>query len=104
MMGNIMSTAAGVAAGHVAGRAIDRAIWGSGSGEGAEQGAPVEAYDQGYDQGQQLPQQGEICGFELMNFRQCLERNNNDATACQWNYDALLKCQNPNQEQPQANF
>eukprot|EP00190_Bangiopsis_sp_CCMP1999_P005355 CAMPEP_0198729430 /NCGR_PEP_ID=MMETSP1475-20131203/18140_1 /TAXON_ID= ORGANISM="Unidentified sp., Strain CCMP1999" /NCGR_SAMPLE_ID=MMETSP1475 /ASSEMBLY_ACC=CAM_ASM_001111 /LENGTH=188 /DNA_ID=CAMNT_0044492073 /DNA_START=119 /DNA_END=685 /DNA_ORIENTATION=- len=98
MMGDIMTTAAGVAAGHVAGRAVDRMIWG---GESAA--APVEEQGASVDQAGQYMQapsnpaaptgETSACGFELLDFRKCLEQNNNNLGACQWNYDVLLQCQ-----------
>ena len=91
------ATAGGVAIGSVAGHAITGMMSGGGSSNEPQQQQPQQqqpSYQQPYQQQQQ--QQDGPCAWEVKQFIQCAQ-NQNDLTLCDGFNEALRQCKQANQ-------
>ena len=94
LMGQMAATAGGVAVGSVVGHGISSALFGGGSQEVAPSPAQQpQAYQQPSYQSQ--PQQNQVCGWELQQFLNCAQQQQ-DLSACQGFNDALTQCKRNN--------
>nr|CAB3230419.1 coiled-coil-helix-coiled-coil-helix domain-containing protein 2, mitochondrial-like [Phallusia mammillata] len=94
LMGQMAATAGGVAVGSVIGHGVSSALFGGGGGSGNNQSPDVtyqEPPPQQQYQGQQQQQQPQVCSWELQQFLNCAQ-SNNDISMCEGFNDALKQC------------
>ena len=97
LMGQMAATAGGVAIGSVVGHGVSSALFGGGGG-GQEVASSSAQQPQNYQQPSyqnQPQQQTQVCGWELQQFLNCAQ-NQQDLSVCDGFNEALRQCKRNN--------